>query len=54
MEQLLFDGVACPNCNKLLIPTEDEVKGVWAYGVCCFCKAKLPVLHLAERGTVSK
>jgi hypothetical protein len=49
--ELLFDGVACPKCNKLLLPTEDEVKDGWAYGDCCFCGAKLPPLHIAEEVT---
>lgn len=45
-KKLLFDGVACPNCNKLLLPTENEVKDGWAYGECCFCGTKLPALHI--------
>lgn len=53
-KELLFDGVACPNCNKLLLPTEDELKDGWAYGTCCFCGAKLPILHKADSNTISK
>ena len=51
VKELLFDGVACNVCSKLLVPTRNEVRNGWAYGVCCFCGAKLPPLHIAEEVT---
>ena len=47
--ELLFNEIACTKCNRVLIPTEDEIKGDWVYPICCFCGTKQSPLHLIKQ-----